>query len=144
VDGLERVIEVTGAYDKRHPDPKKNYGIHGMNLRFLLKGPLGTVQFVVFTAMHLPHVTRELWRKNAGSEYNPFEPQGADIGYHSPKPRYEHQSAMDCELAGGEKCYYDGSSLQADEFMPTFLSGGADVVWPMLEERYRDLFERGE
>lgn len=46
---MERITEITPAWDKRDPDPKKNYGIHGCELRMYLKGELGTVQFIVYT-----------------------------------------------------------------------------------------------
>lgn len=39
-----RLVEWTPAYDKQ---PK--YGIHGMELRFVLKGPEGATQFLLYT-----------------------------------------------------------------------------------------------
>jgi hypothetical protein len=138
---LQRIVRMSGAFDRRHPDDSKNYGIHGMEIRFVLKGDLGAVQFVVYTPLHLPHVTKELWDNNRHRDWNPFKPMGADIGYHSPTPRYDGQHSMDCDLMPSGKCYYDGSGLQAEEFLPTFLAGGDEAVWPMLEERYRELFD---
>jgi hypothetical protein len=139
--GLERIVRVRGAYDKRDPDPSKNYGIHGMDLLFILKGPLGAVQFLVFTPMHLPHVQEELWRNNRHRDWNPFKPMGADIGYHAPHAQYEGQSPMKCDLMPSGECYYDGTGLGAEEFMPTFLSEGSDAVWTMLEQRYAQWFQ---
>lgn len=133
---FEKITQVTGAFDKRDPDPTKNYGIHGMSIRFVLKGPKGATQFLVYTSMHLPHVHDELQLKGLD-----LKPMGADIGYHSYVPQYEGQTSMkDCDILGCD-CYYDGSSLRADEFMPTFLSGGDKVVWTMLEEEYESRFE---
>jgi hypothetical protein len=133
---FERITEISGAYDKRDPDPKKNYGIHGMEIRFVLKGEKGATQFLVYTGMHLPNVQDWLFARSEG--YNQFSPTGADIGYHSKTPHYEGQTVIDqCCPYLGCPCYYDGSGLQADEFMPRFLEGGDKVVWPMLEERYR-------
>jgi len=137
---FEHIVKVTGAFDRRDPDPKKNYGIHGMELRFILKGERGAMQFVVYTPIHLEHVAEELWQNHRTKNYNPFKATGADIGYHSKTPRYEEQPKMECEYTGCGHCYYDGSSLQADEFMPEFLAGGSDAVWKMLEERYNSLF----
>lgn len=136
---FERLVQMSGAYDKRNPDPKKNYGIHGMDLRFVLKGDKGATQFVVYTSMHLPHVAEEMWRR--GGEYNPFKPMGADIGYHAKVPQYSDQpiAQHECEYVGGP-CYYDGTSLGADEFMPEFLEGGSEAVWNMLERRYNETF----
>ena len=135
---FKKIVTMSGAFDKRHANPSKNYGINGMELRFVLKGEKGCVQFLVYTGIHLPHVAKELWEKRG--EFNPTKPMGADIGYHSPTPMYEGQSPMECDLIAGGECYYDGSSLQADEFMPKFIEGGTDAVWEMLETRYRELF----
>jgi len=132
---FEKIVTMSGAYDKRHPDPKKNYGIHGMDIRFVLKNEKGAVQFLAFTGIHLPHVAQEF----KGREYF-GEPTGADIGYHSPTPMYEGQEPMDCDLMAEGKCYYDGSGLQADEFMPEFIAGGTDAVWKMLEKRHGEIF----
>ena len=137
-------IKFIPAFDRRNPDPHKNYGVHGMEIRFHLIGPKGVVQFVVYTNMHLPKVSDELWEKTRLGSFNPFRPMGADIGYHSHTPQYEGQRKMDdCQFIEGG-CYYDGSSLQAEEFMPTFLSGGEDAVWKMLEERYKQMFGEGD
>lgn len=138
---MERIVTMTGAFDKRHSDPKKNYGIHGMEIRFVLKGPAGAVQFVVYTQIHLEHVAKEQWAKrNEPYAFKMSRPMGVDIGYHAPTPHYEGQTEMECDLLPGGKCYYDGTSLGAENFMPTFIAGGSDAVWRMLEEKYHTLF----
>ncbi len=79
---MERIVEITPAYDKRHSDPCRNYGIHGADLRMILKGDLGAVQFVLFTNWHLPHVTEELLQKptdKLGIRCR-FLPSPADLG----------------------------------------------------------------
>jgi hypothetical protein len=67
---LERITEFAPAFDKRDPDPKKNYGIHGVDLRMVLKGEEGAVQFVLFTGWMLPHVAKELICYYDGSGLN--------------------------------------------------------------------------
>lgn len=138
---FEKIIRVSPPYDKRHSDPKKNYGIGGMSLRFILKGTKGATQFVFLTGQYQKHVADELATKYDG-RYNSFHGRGADIGYHSPVPHYEGQSICqnDCEVLGGP-CYYDGSSLQAGDFEETFLREGEPAVWAMLEERYHEIFD---
>jgi len=37
---IERIVEFDPAYDERN-NPKGNYGIHGVNLRMILKGSKG-------------------------------------------------------------------------------------------------------
>ncbi len=96
---LERIFEAIPAFDKRNKDPKKNYGIHGVELRFVVKGKKGAVQFVVFTGMHLPNVQEEQDSPDGHTGYDgkiwcPRKPMAADIGFHSPKPLYEGQEPM--------------------------------------------------
>jgi hypothetical protein len=142
---LEKIIEISPPFDRRHEDPSKNYGIGGMTLRFILKGPKGATQFMFYTAQHLQHVADELYFRNRSSRYNPFKGMGADIGYHSHRPMYEGHTPMNgtCDVLGGQ-CYYDGSSLQASEFEETFLREGTPAVWKMLEERYHSLFSEAD
>ena len=47
---FEKIVHAEPAFDKRNGDPKKNYGIHGVNLRFVLKSKLGAVQFLFILA----------------------------------------------------------------------------------------------
>lgn len=108
---LKRITEFEPAFDKRHPDPKQNYGIHGVTLRMVLKGDKGAVQFVVYTNWQLPHVTQEAIERmkeicaevavviepeeDIASELRCFwTPMAADLGYHSRVPMYEGQPAM--------------------------------------------------
>src|SRR3990172_7669793 len=116
---MEKLIQFSPAFDRRDPDPNKNYGIHGMELRFVLKGSKGAVQFLIYTNWYLPHVAKELARKYTSTIYIEtfFMPMAVDIGYHSPEPMYEGQMVMkDCEYIGKD-CYCDGSGLWAEEFM---------------------------
>lgn len=89
-DYLKRKTLYEPAYDKRDPDPKKNYGIHGLNMRFLLSGKLGTVQFLIYTNWQLPQVREEYDKFEKVSRFL-CEPMAADIGYHSRVPQYEGQ-----------------------------------------------------
>jgi hypothetical protein len=141
---FERIVQVQAPYDRRHPDPKKNCGIHGMTLRFILKGKKGATQFVFYTAQHLRHVADELYARG-GNQYNPFHGMGADIGYHAYKPLHAGQevSFEECDILGCP-CYYDGTSRGAMEFEEEFLRGGDAVVWPMLEARYKEIFGEEE
>lgn len=103
---LERITEWEPAFDKRNPDPKKNYGIHGATMRWVLKGPKGAIQFVVYTNWMLPHVTKEQIKrsykramergeKGFALEMETFwQPMAADWGYHSRVPMYEGQEPM--------------------------------------------------
>lgn len=136
---FEQIVKVSGAYDKRHPEPSKNYGIGACRIWFILKGPKGAVQFQVGTDWYLPEVQKELLDKFPRNALT--QPQGWDVGYHSPKPMYEGQTPMgECDILGCE-CYYDGSSLAADQWIPYFIAGGTEWLWSRLEEMYKERFE---
>lgn len=137
---LKREIEFTPAYDKRHTDPKQNYGIHGVEVRFYLRGPKGTIQFVVMTGWDLPHV-----RKEMKGRLSDLFPMPSDLGYHSPKPMYDDQPLMseDCKYVEGGKCYYDGSTLNAEPVFDLLVKEGHESVWRRLEEEYAHQFETG-
>ena len=140
---FEQTIVMHPAFDRSKETP--NYGIHGCEFLFVLRGPKGAVQFMVGTDWHLPHVQRRLRARNLESaeRFDTIQPRGWDIGYHSPRPMYTGDTPLkdDCEILGGP-CYYDGSSLQADEMIPEFLAGGTKWLWPKLEEIYRERFEQ--
>ena len=143
----ERIVEFIPAYDKRHTDPAKNYGIGGVKIRFLLKGPEGAVQFLMGTGWYLPHVAKELRERNRDPDGIRifFEPKGWDVGYHSPTPRYEGQERMgepgECPLVPpGSPCYYDGSGLAAEPVLDRLIHFGHEAVWLALETRYDELF----
>jgi hypothetical protein len=110
---------------------------------FFLKGPKGTIQFMVGTNWHLPRVAAEM-RARPRSPYDDTL-MGWDVGYHSPVPMYEGQTPIkhDCTHTGGV-CYYDGSGLLAEEWVPQFIAGGTDWLWPKMEEQYRLRFEEGD
>lgn len=136
-----REIVFNPAWDKRSSDPKKDYGIHGVEMRWYLKGSKGIVQFVVFTNWMLPHVQEELDRKRMDADFPHLmcRPMAADLGYHSYKPMYDGQTPMKCDLLGGE-CYYDGSGLNAQELFNKLLREGGEAVWKEMEEFYHSTF----
>lgn len=132
---FKKTIDFVPAYDERD----KGYGIHGVDIRFVLQGPLGAVQFVLSTNWMLDHVQKEFDSRLDRPRY--FDkPSGVDVGYHSPKPMYEGQEPMDCHLIG--QCYYDGSGLRAESWLhEILLPKGSDGIWKALEEEYKSIFE---
>lgn len=132
---LKKSIEFNPAYDRRDPNPSKNYGIHGVDMRWYLKGESGVVQFVVYTGWHLPHVREEL--RNVPTQHHTM---GADVGYHSKTPMYEGQEAThECNILNGP-CYYDGSGLHALEMFDRLTEEGGEVVWVRLQKYYERTF----
>jgi hypothetical protein len=141
---LTREVQVTPAFDRRDPSPSKNYGIHGAELRFLLKGPHGVIQFVIYTNWHLEHVQDELLGKpmrDALGVKGRFCPIPADIGYHAFEPHYEGQESMgSCEYLDGKPCYYDGSGLNAARYYQIMIAEGSEALWKALEAHYKSTF----
>lgn len=139
---MERRIEFAPAFDKRHPDPKKNYGIHGVEIRWYLIGPEGVIQFVVFTNWMLARTYSEWLEPIHGlCKDHVNRPMGADVGYHSRIPLYEGHSITqnDCKLLNGP-CYYDGSGLRAEEWLTVLIEQGGDAIWALMEQMYIERF----
>lgn len=146
---FERIVKFHPAFDKRHSDPKRNYGIHGVELLMALKGAEGTTQFLLYTNWHLPSalgieikddMTSHHWRR--AYESLPYHaPMPADLGYHSPKPTYEGHEPIgsECEFVDGP-CYYDGSTLNAWRPFEALLREGDEGVWRVLEDYYESVF----
>lgn len=142
---MKQLVQISPAYDKRNSDPDKNYGVHGCDLRFVLKGELGAVQFVIFTNWQLPHVTKEYKQKiyehpDYADIY--FLPMAADVGYHSPIPQYTGQESTfnSCEYLDDKPCYYDGSGLHAESLFEKMLFDGDKAIWSELESYYKSTF----
>ena len=133
-----RWVEFTAAYDRRDPNPNKSYGIHGVDMRFLLRGPKGVTVFALATNWHLPEVQREIEREHGESR----GPLPMLLGYHSPAPIYEGQTQTidSCEYLGGKPCYHDCSYLAADRVFNRLLREGDGGVWAELETFYADQF----
>lgn len=138
---LEKRVIFKPAFDKRSPDPRKDYGVHGVEIVFILKGEQGAVQFLVYTHWMLSHVQKELDAKETDHLF--CHPSPADLGYHSYVPRYEGQASItdNCETLDGKPCYYDGSGLGAIPIYQVLLKEGDDGVWRELELYYQQVFK---
>lgn len=142
------------AYDRRDPNPSKNFGIHNMEVTFIVKGPKGAVQWQISTGWFLAssredvaRMNEDFYRKHGYRMSNGKAcPWPTDLGYHAKLPAYEGQTRLrdECEWTGGGACYYDGSSLNAILPLEGFLSQGEDYLWPKLEAYYRSVFHNEE
>ena len=140
---MKRIVRLRPAFDKRHPDPKQNYGIHGVDMLFVLVGEKGATQFLIFTNWLLPHVTEEMIAKSTGGASAielecRFLPMAADLGYHSRTETGGVHSEM-CDVLGGE-CWYDGSGLAAERVFDRLLHEGDAAIWDELEQYYISRF----
>ena|SRR3990167_2678637 len=126
---MKKTVEFLPAWDKRSADPKENYGIHGAEMIWYLKGKCGVIQFRVMLNWYLP--------QNENDIPDPCRKAiPADIGYHSPTPQYEYQMPYKCDLLPEGQCYYDGSTLHAEKIFNILVAEGGEAVWKKLEEIY--------
>lgn len=142
-DGGERIIRFFPAWDKRAPAPAKNYGIHGVEVAFVLRGSAGAVSFVISTNWQLPHVQAE--RDSRPPDPDPrlwyffHKPNPAYVSYHAIERRHEYEDECErCEWLDGEPCYIDATYTGADPVFERLLREGDEGVWAALEELYRE------
>jgi hypothetical protein len=138
--GFTRAITFTPAFDRRNPDPKKDYGIHGAECHFSLSKDGKGVSFCLFTNWMLPHVQAETDARTTSAEHRYLfhKPQPAGVSYHDTKPHYEEQRCReDCDVTGG-KCYSDSSYTMGDEFFKVLVEKGSEGLWLRLEELYNE------
>lgn len=142
--GLRREVRFEAGYDHSDEDKDKprgrRRGCHGLQIRFLLHGDDGTIQFLLYTDW-LPS-----WA--SADEWHPVKPQpipalhdkfpmAADLGHHWDTSTYEGEKSMDeCDVRPGGKCFYDGSGLRAEPVLAVLLKDGSDGVWAALEAEY--------
>lgn len=135
---FKREVKFEPGYDYRNDPEKKEYGCHGMNIRFLLHGKLGTVQLLIYSGW-LPTMDECQWPRE---QVHP--PMSADLGHHWKKrlrwmtKKDDHYTKHDkCPYLGGVKpCWYDGSGLNAQPLFKLLLTKGDEAVWVALEEYY--------
>jgi len=132
---MERAV----VFQPGYRTDRKTYGLHGMDITWLLRGPLGVAQFVVFTHWTPGEVGHIDWLSRKISS-----PMAADLGYHALCAQYDGQTPMgDCDYLDDRPCFYDGSSLQAQELFARFVIEGDAVIWRELGERHDDLLIPG-
>lgn len=135
---FKREISFKPAFDKRNSDPKKDCGIHGVEMFWTLTGPLGAIALTIFTGWMLDHIEDEMEaRTHSGVGFRITRPSAAGVSYHSPKPMYEDQqpSSTPCDLIGCN-CYSDTSFTGGDEPFRILKEQGSDAVWKWLENYY--------
>lgn len=149
---FERITEFSPAFDRRHTDPAKNYGIHAVQCRMVLIGANGAIHFVFSTGIFLPETMQEYAKdgklnpsrmEGSGEYFMLNKPMGYDIGYHSFSPKYPEQtiSKEDCPYIKAP-CYSDGSSTRADEIMDVLIRKGSEAVWKIMEKDYKEILAK--
>lgn len=143
-------IRFVPAYDKRHEDPRKNYGIHGAEIHFVIGESKG--QFVYFQMMTnwlLPQTQQWLDARVLARGVDQialdahYHPDTSALGYHSPWPTYENQEPCreDCEFLNGAACYSGDHYSGIQGYLETLIASGLDALWEKLEAYYQEIFD---
>lgn len=136
---MEKLIRFLPAFDKRDPDPAKNYGIRPAQIWFVLKGAHGAVHFSLSTGWNLPHVQKEQIERGA---FEPLAfPSGISVGVHTPGPQHEGQEihTQECPYLDGKPCYCSLGFLESDRVAGLLIREGDEAVWKWLESRYLEV-----
>jgi len=154
-ENLIKIVRFEGGFDcikfyckfnskSCYPGEGGSHGKHGVAIRFVLQGNDGAVQFLLYTGW-LPQ-----YKKPSSIGYINiadwgFSPTPADLGCHSRTARYPGQEPFtnSCEYCDGKPCYYDGSSLNANDAMYALVNGGDEALWSFLEGYYNHAFHDG-
>lgn len=141
----ERRVDASAAYDKRHPEPAKNYGIHGVEFRFSLVGEVAAVSFGLSTGWYLPVTVGvedadgedRFAYTDALSRFNKIRlyPLPMAIHFHVATPIRDYMADQDpreCDLLPGGKCYGDVTFTGSDRPFFALLRGGLEGMWEEL------------
>lgn len=143
-DGTERAVVFQPGYNgDRTGDPRRDYGVHGMEITWYLRGPKGCVTLTVTVPMWVPgnlypgHGLPPAGEPHWADMHNPH---GFGVRYCAPVAQYEGQepSRDDCPFIG-VPCYADRYLSGADEPASKFTEFGDAVMWAALETFYLNL-----
>jgi len=153
VEELKKEIVFNPAYDRRNPDPTKNFGIGSVLCSMILSGNEGAVVFNFSTGMLLPSTIKEYietgkacYKINSdGMVYFLNIPCALDIACHSKKPLDDDHSILNktCDYIG-QPCYYESSSIEADEYLQILIEKGSEPIWDLLTSYYNETFNKNK
>lgn len=129
-DGFQTAVVFEPGYNDRGG----NYGVHGMDFRFLLRGPRGAVGFLMSSGW----VPGE---KGVNPTVSTLFPMGMDISYHAHSPQREdhEQASAKCPYLDGQTCFSDGAFMAAEPVLEAFIVRGDAVIWEALREWHDNL-----
>lgn len=149
---LIHIVHFYPAYDYREEDAAKPAGArrgqHPVDGLWVVKGPKGAVQFKLTTGWAKEMVSVPDPKMGWGMGPRKYEERSrghimpVDLGYHSPKRMYKGQSlpTKSCEILDGGPCYYDGSTLNAEEPFSILVNEGGEKLWKFLDDYYHETF----
>ncbi len=138
-DGRIREVRFIPGYDLR--EKPGNYGIHGMELHFLLRhrsaAPQWTVYFEAYTNW-MPRTVQRNWKYIGEEAFSTRETDayGIQVGYHSTVQLNEYQYSHDaCDWLDGARCYCGSSGGDERKIFGSFVDSGEEAVWTELNRR---------
>lgn len=136
---FKREIVFSPAFDKRNPDPTKNYGICAITIAFNLSSSRGTLVLRLLTNQGLPETVKE-YNEKGGIFTWKYQAWGlGSLDMHSFKPHFvgHQKSSRKCDFIGKKYCYVDGSCLAAEKMADILLREGTEGLWNAMEKRYK-------
>lgn len=157
---MKREIKFFPAWDRTNPDPSKNYGVSCLDMKFLIYGNKGIVEFDLDTNWYLPHIMKrrlESFRHDVQLQKEDFlletwiNPCPLDICYYSLIRLSEDDTFFDVGLDwafDGKPCFYGYKSFEGDYPSPfakdvvfgLLVEKGDGAVWEYLENYYKEIF----
>jgi hypothetical protein len=155
---MRREIKFFPAFDKTSPDPKKNYGVGCLELRFLVEGERGMVELQILTQWYLPHVMdrrlesfkRDVWSGKQDFLLKSFlHPNPIDLCYLSLERLSEDDSFWEHGVSyfrNNSPCYYgykymdDNKNIAKEDAFMKLVSEGDESLWKYLEDYYVEVF----
>lgn len=131
---LEDGFQTAVVFEPGFNDRGGEYGVHGMDFRFLLRGPNGAVGFSMSTGW----VPGE---KGVNPAVAGLFPMAMDVSYHAHSPQRDghDQARSDCPYLDGQPCFSDGAFLAAEPILEAFITRGDVAVWEALREWHDSL-----
>jgi len=156
---MEHKILFLPAFDRTDPDPKKNYGVGDLGIKFLVIGNKGIVEFDLSTNWYFDYVMdrRVEWIKDLVQQKKEnflikhvLCPKPMDLCYYSSVKVFED----DCYFENGlhflenkSLVYYGYKYMDEKENMVAhdvaywrLIKQGEDALWQYLEEYYYEVF----
>lgn len=143
-DGTERAVVFQPGYNSDVTgNPRADYGVHGMEISWYLRGPNGCV-YLTFAVLDWVPGQLSPGHGLPPPGYPRREPEqhphGFGMRWCTPAPQYDGQGRWqeDCPLIG-VPCYFDTWFSGADEPARQFTELGEPVIWEALRRRYEEL-----
>lgn len=156
---MERKIFFFPAWDRTDPDPKKDYGVNDLELRFVVLGDGKAVEFQLHTGWYQPHIMDRRYQEIKQGIYlgnkdylvrryiNPFP---ADVCCFSINDLGEDSTYFEGGLDylfDHVPCYYsykydeeNSGMYSPDHALGLLVEKGDETLWQYLENYYRECF----